>query len=311
MAIITIFKFSVFMQNFWGVSSSGQALAFSFDNVFPQVRNTMLVALWMFIGVESAVVVSGRARSQSVVRRSTMIGFMVVLILYVLISTLPFGVYSQSDLADMANPSAAAIMLDAFGTWGEILINAGVMISVLTSWLVWLLMLGEMPLAAARSGTFPKFFDSENKHNAPVRSLLVTTIVVQAALVLSLFTGSAWNVLITITGIMCVPCYLISTLFLCKVARKDYPGNIFAGKWYALATGATGAVFMVWLLYAAGLNYLALACILYTLGIPLYVAARKEDGQDRPFAARRDKAILIVMLILGAIGAVYSIMRFI
>jgi len=310
MAIITIFKFSVFLDNFWGVSSSGQALAFSLENVLPQARNTMMITLWLFIGIEGAVVVSGRATSQAAVRRSTMIGFVLVLVMYVLVSTLPFGVYTQSDLADMANPSTAAIMLDAFGPWGEILMNVGVMISVLTSWLVWLLMLGEMPLAAARNGTFPKYFDSENKNHAPVRSLLITTLIVQVVLIFSYFAGNAWNVLITITGVMCLPCYLFSTLYLCKVVRKDYPKGIFAGKGYALATGIIGTGFAVWLLYAAGLNYLVLACILYALGIPLYIAARKQNGQEKPFAARYDKMILAVMLTLGAAGVIYSILQF-
>lgn len=64
----------------------------------------------------------------------------------------------------MADPSMAAIMLKSFGKWGEIMVNAGVIVSVLSSWLVWMLMLGEMPLAASKSGIFPKMFVKENKN---------------------------------------------------------------------------------------------------------------------------------------------------
>jgi arginine:ornithine antiporter/lysine permease len=271
-----------------------------------------MITLWLFIGIEGAVVVSGRATSQAAVRRSTMIGFLVVLALYVVVSTLPFGVYTQSELSEMASPSTAAIMLNAFGTWGEYLMNFGVIISVLSSWLVWLLMLGEMPLAAAQNGTFPKYFDKENKHNAPVRSLFITTIIVQAVLIFSFFAGNAWNTLITITGVMCLPCYLFSTLYLFKlVAKKEYPEKLFAGKKYALATGVIGTGFAIWLLYASGMNYLVLACILYALGIPLYIVARKENGQNKPFEKRYDKIVLVAMIALGVIGVLYSLWQFI
>ena len=220
-AIVTVFKFSIFMTNFWGVSSAGSALTFSFADVMPQVRNTMMITLWLFIGIEGAVVVSGRATSQNAVRRATLLGFILITALYVLVSTLPLGVYGQSELAAMAAPSAAAIMIDKFGTWGGVLMNLGVVISVLSSWLVWMLMLGEMPLVAARNGTFPKYFNNENKHKAPTQALLWTTIIIQAILIFSYFAGNAWNVLITITSVMALPCYLFSTLFLCKIIFQN------------------------------------------------------------------------------------------
>ena len=193
LAVATIFKFSVFMDNFWGMKD-GVALTLDWANVMPQVQSTMLVTLWLFLGIEGAVVVSGRAKSQTAVRKATMIGFLVTLGLYVIVSLLPLGVDSQEAVGKMADPSMAAIMLQSFGSWGEIMVNAGVIISVLSSWLVWMLMLGEMPFAAAKDGIFPTAFEKENKKSAPSTSLLWTTIVIQVVLVASYFIGSnAWT----------------------------------------------------------------------------------------------------------------------
>ena len=168
----------------------------------------------------------------------------------------------------MADPSMAAIMLKSFGKWGEIMVNAGVIVSVLSSWLVWMLMLGEMPLAASKSGIFPKMFVKENKNGSPSTSLLWTTIVVQVVLIISFFIGNnAWTTMISITSVMALPCYFFCTLFLFKIAvKKEYPSGIFASRGMAVFTGAAGSLYGLWLIYAAGLNYLMVACIVYAIG---------------------------------------------
>ena len=129
------------MEGFWGMKG-GIDLSFTWDNVMPQVQATMLVTLWLFLGIEGAVVVSGKAKSQTAVRKATTIGFGHPAALRHRIAS-ALGRVPQADIGNMADPSMAAIMLDKFGKWGEILINAGVIISVLSSWLVWMLMLGE------------------------------------------------------------------------------------------------------------------------------------------------------------------------
>ena len=311
-AVATVFKFSVFMEGFWGMKGTID-LTFSWDNVMPQVQATMLVTLWLFLGIEGAVVVSGKAKSQAAVRKATTIGFLVTLALYIIVSLLPLGVYSQADVGNMADPSMAAIMLDKFGKWGEILVNAGVIVSVLSSWLVWMLMLGEMPLAASKSGIFPKAFVKENKKGSPSTALLWTTIIVQIVLVISFFIGSnAWTTMISITSVMALPCYLFCTLFLFKIAiKKEYPKGIFASRNMAVFTGAAGSLYGLWLIYAAGLNYLMVACIVYAVGLPLYiVGVRQHDPKAKLFAKTSDKVIVAVVVALGIAGLIYSIVTF-
>lgn len=309
-AMVTIFKFSTFMTDFWGVKD-GVALAFNLDGVMPQIESTMLVTLWLFIGIEGAVVVSGRAKSQTAVRKATMIGFLVTLLLYVIVSLLPLGVYTQEAVGAMQNPSMAQIMLESFGKWGEIMINVGVIVSVFSSWLVWMLMLGEMPLTAAQDGIFPKLFVKENKNNAPSTSLLITTIIIQIILIFSYFVGNAWTTMISITSVMALPCYLFCTLYLFKIVVQDkYPKGIFASKTSALITGLLGTIYGFWLIYAAGLNYMMIACIVYAIGIPLYVVSVRKNSPGKPVFKKYEKVILAVVIVLGIIGLVYSIMNF-
>ncbi|MCI8468294.1 MAG: amino acid permease [Eggerthellaceae bacterium] len=310
--ILTIFQFSVFMDAFWGVAKDGAALSFNFGDVMSQVSGTMLVTLWLFIGIEGAVVVSGEAKSQSDVAKATTIGYLVILALYVLVSLLPLGVFTQGEIAGMADPSMAAIMEQKFGAWGAVMVNVGVIISVLSSWLVWMLMLGQMPLFAARDGIFPKRFTEQNKKGAPSFSLLWTTIVIQLLLILCHFTsGNAWNTMISITSVMAMPCYLMCCLFLWKVAVKDkWPEGARFSKANGLFTGIVGTLFSLYLVYAAGLNYLMIAAFLYAVGIPLFIVGRRQAGEKGDILklfTTPEKVLCAIVIVLGIVGIIYSI----
>lgn len=309
--MLTIFQFGVFLDGFWGVASDGHALSFNLDGVMSQISGTMLVTLWLFIGIEGAVVISGEARSQSDVSKATTIGYLLILALYVLVSLLPLGVYAQGEIAGMSDPSMAAIMQAKFGAWGAVMVNAGVIISVLSSWLVWMIMLGQMPLFAARDGIFPKAFADTNKKGAPTWALIWTAIIIQALLVLCHFTsGNAWNTMISITSVMAMPCYLLCCLFLWKIAAKEEWPKIKFSKGNAIATGVIGTIFGLFLVYSAGLNYLMIAAVVYAIGIPLFIIGRKQAGATGnvlDMFSKGEKVLAVILIIVGIIGIIYSI----
>ncbi|MGV2470562.1 amino acid permease, partial [Bacillus subtilis] len=108
-----------------------------FGSISSQIFSPLDVALWSFIGVEGAVALSGRAKNKKDVGKATFIGFVISLFICILVSILPFGIFSESTLSEIATPSTAGILKSLTGDWGEWLINIGVLVSVLTSWLAW------------------------------------------------------------------------------------------------------------------------------------------------------------------------------
>src|SRR5262249_19774189 len=66
-----------------------------------QTKSTMLITLWVFLGIEAAVVVSDRAKKPAQVGTATFIGLAVCTVLYLLLSVLPFGIMHQSELAGL------------------------------------------------------------------------------------------------------------------------------------------------------------------------------------------------------------------
>jgi arginine:ornithine antiporter/lysine permease len=324
--MIILFRVSTFAAGFWTVgdtSSAGIGTGFNLADVMPQVKSTMMMTLWVFIGIEGAVVISGRARSQKTVRKATIIAFLGTIVIYALTSLLPLGTYSQEQLAAMPSTgSMAAVMLSAVGNWGSVLVNIGIIVSVIGSWLAWMVMLGEMPATAARHGSFPKAFAKENRFHAPYVALLSTAGIIEAFYLLTFVAANPWSLRVTITSVMAMPAYFFCTLYLIKLSfGHSYPQKAHTGRRAAAATGILGAVYGLWLMYAAGLNFLLIACVIYTIGTPIYVTARVRartretlvgdipgDGAaSLPVFRRFEKVIFAVLVVCGVVGVVYTV----
>lgn len=306
--IIIGFAFSPakFDIDFWGEAMSAKT---KLDGLGKQIESTMLVTLWSFIGIEGAVVMSKRAQSPNDVGKATLLGFVGCLAIYVLLSLLPFGYMSQAELAGIANPSTAGILEKIVGPWGAWLMNIGLLVSVLTSWLAWTMVTAEIPQAAADNGTFPKEFTKENKHGSPAVSLWVTSFMMQLFILLVYFSNNAWNTMLSITGVMVLPAYFASCAYLWKICEDgEYPANATVKRSAALLTGILGAVFALWLIYAAGLKYLLLADVIVALGIPVFIWARHQAAPNEKIFS---KAELTLAWILGVIAlwAIYAFSR--
>ncbi len=301
--VLFVFHFDKFDFNFWGEETK------SLGGLSTQIKSTMLVTLWAFIGIEGAVVLSKHAKNQKTVGRATFLGYMGCLIIYVLLSVLPYGYMSQPEIAAIAPPSTAGILEKIVGPWGSWLMNIGLVISVLTSWLAWTMITAQIPQAAASDGTFPKEFAIENSHGAPSVSLWITSIMMQLFILLVYFSNNAWNTMLSITSVMVLPAYFASCAYLWKLCEDgEYPNNIYIKRSTALISGIIGSGYALWLIYAAGLKYLLMAVIFMAVGIPIYIWARKQSAANE-HAFGRGELALAGLLILISVWAIYAFSR--
>lgn len=296
-----LFNSQVFTSDFWGLQANGVANAVATATAFEapdvtsnamslqnapslatiasQVGPCAMVTLWVFLGIEGAVVASGEAKSQKDVSKATLFGFLVTLCVYLLVSLLPFGLYSPEHLGSFQSPSMGTILADAFGPRALIFINLGIIISVLSSWLVWVVLCTQMPYFAAREHLLPASLAQENGHGAPTKALICTGTVTQIALIASLFvSGNVWDMITNIISAMAAPCYLFCSLFLLKLAfdrkewKKEQTGKVKRGT--AIAVGLCALTFDIFLIVAGNVRYLLVACIIYAVGIPIFIFSR-------------------------------------
>jgi len=293
--IICVFAFHIHKLtfNFWG---------HNIGPVFTQIKSTMLVTLWIFIGVEGAVVVSGRAKKKSDVGKATVIGLLGTLIIYMLITLLSFAAVGQSQLAAMKAPSMAYVLQSVVGDWGAALINIGLVIALVGAWLGWTILCAEIPFIAAKDKTLPAFFAKANKNHSPSGALWATNLLIQLFLILVFFSKGTYLMLLKLaTSCILLP-YLFSGLYALKLTFTDpiYRQQQY-NKHHHLIAAAIASCYAIWLVYAAGLTFLLLSCILYAIGIIFYIWAKREN-RARLFTPW--ELILALLLISCSIWAI-------
>jgi arginine:ornithine antiporter / lysine permease len=293
------FNWDKFTFNFWGQGDAQGAG--NLGSIMDQVKSTMLVTLWVFIGIEGASVYSARAARRSDVGRATLIGFAGALGIYVLVSLLSTGILSQSELAGLKVPSMAGVFEPLVGAWGAALINLGLMISVGGAFLSWTLLCAEIPFTCGRDGTFPKWFAVENENGSPANALLATTVLIQLFLILSFFSKNAYQFFFLIASVAILPPYVLSGGYALKLALagEGYGASDRSRNWDILV-GALATIYGLWLVYAAGLNYLLMCAVLFAPGILVYMRARRERGEPVFVGFEAALAVLIVLLAVVA-----------
>jgi arginine:ornithine antiporter/lysine permease len=190
------------------------------------------------------------------------------------------------------------------GPWGAVVLNIGVIISILGAWVAWTIMTSEVPSSAAFHGVFPKVFCKHNKHEAPVFALTLTSIIMQLTLIFAALEKNAFLAIISISGSMILIPYVLSTMYLVKISFKNDALHI-TKKLAIQITGIIASVYAFWLLYAAGLKYILLSSILYSIGIFVYRKAWKENNKSGKLFNPMEKIIAIALLILAAVSIVW------
>ncbi|AUG09617.1 arginine-ornithine antiporter [Pseudomonas sp. S09G 359] len=293
------FKLEIFTADIWGVKNP------DLGSVMNQVRNMMLVTVWVFIGIEGASIFSSRAEKRSDVGKATVIGFITVLLFLMLVNVLSLGIMTQPELAKLQNPSMAAVLEHVVGHWGAVLISVGLIISLLGALLSWVLLCAEIMFAAAKDHTMPEFLRKENANHVPVNALWLTNAMVQVFLVITLFSASTYLSLIYLATSMILVPYLWSAAYALLLAvRGETYENALKERKKDLFIGAVALIYAVWLLYAGGTKYLLLSALLYAPGAILFAKAKRELG--KPIFTNVEK-LIFAAVVIGALVAAYGL----
>ncbi|WGE62230.1 basic amino acid/polyamine antiporter [Actinobacillus equuli subsp. haemolyticus] len=288
---IWFFSPDQFVQDF-----SGSQLG---ENTLEQVKGTMLITLWVFVGVEGASVLSAHAKKKSDVGLATILGILITLVLYVSITVLSLGILPREVIAEMPNPSMAGLMEQMMGAGGKIIITFCLIVSVLASYMSWTMFSSEIPYQAAKTKVFPKLLNRTNINGTPIAGLWLTNITIQISLLLVLFTGKGYSMLIQLSTTMILVPYFLVGAYLFKVAMKQNEA------WYIKLTGAMASIYGLWIVYAAGLDYLLLSVVLYMPGVLLFFHARyKNTGK---LQLTKSELLLLAIILLLFVGAIYTL----
>jgi arginine:ornithine antiporter/lysine permease len=265
------FKLDLFRENFWGGTGMPD------KSLFEQVRATMLVTVFVFLGIEGASVYSRYAQERSHVGTATVLGFLGVTTLMVLVTMLPYAVLQRADIAGMRQPSMASTLEAVVGHWGAVFVSIGLLVSVLGAYLAWSLICAEVLSAAGRTKDMPKIFATENENKVPAAALWLTNIVVQLFVISTYWSNDAFSLMLNLTSVMAlIPFFLVAAYGVLMNRRGETYETRPQERTRDLIFAGIAAVYTLFLIYAAGTKFLLLSCILYGPGTVLYFWARLE-----------------------------------
>jgi arginine:ornithine antiporter/lysine permease len=129
LVLVFAFNYSQFSANFFGGADMPA------KSLIAQVRDTMLITVFVFLGIEGASVYSRFAKERSDVGKATILGFVGVTGVMVAVTMLPYAAMPQSAIAAVQQPSLASVLESVVGHWGAVFISVGVLVSVLGAYL--------------------------------------------------------------------------------------------------------------------------------------------------------------------------------
>jgi arginine:ornithine antiporter/lysine permease len=303
--MIFTFKPDVFIANLTGGYDSGGA------GLFEQVQGTMLVTVFVFLGIEGASVYSRYAKKREDVGRATVLGFLSVLALFAVVTIISYGTLPMAKIAELRQPSVGSVLEAAVGPWGAWFIGAGLIISVLGAFLAWSLMSAEVLYAAAKDKDLPRFFAKMSPKQVPSNALLISTLFIQLLLVIVYFVSGALDFMLDLTAALALMPFALVALYAVKITlkRDGYANVANRTRSRDLVVAILAAIYTLFLVYASGLDFLFLACILLAPATVLYAFARREQ-RGRLFTIP-GLVVFIVVLIGAVIGVIGLITGFV
>jgi basic amino acid/polyamine antiporter, APA family len=143
---------------------------------------TAALAVWSFIGLESATIPAGEAKNPGRdIPLATVLGTLLAALVYILSTGVIMGLIPMATLAQSGAPFVLAAQA-LFGSWGGQVMAVISIVAIMGTLNGWILMQAQMPMAAAKDGMFPQFFCRLGKNGTPVYGLVVSSLLISGLL---------------------------------------------------------------------------------------------------------------------------------
>lgn len=140
------------------------------------------LTLFAFLGLESATIPAEHVlEPEKTIPKATIVGTLFSAVVYIWCTVVLFGILDSEALRHSHAPFADAGAL-LFGGWAKPFIAFCAAFAAFGTLNGWILVQGQVPLAAAQDGLFPKLFQKQNKNGSPYMGLIVSSILMSGML---------------------------------------------------------------------------------------------------------------------------------
>ena len=237
------------------------------------------LTLWAMVGFESATIPAGHVRDpERTIPRATIVGTIVAGLVY-LVACSGVALLLPAEQAAQSNAPFADFIGRYWGAGPASLVAIFATVSALGALNGWVLIQGEMPVALARDGLFPRWFAKVSAAGTPVRAHLVSSALVTLLLLAnqSRSMGELFVFMALVSTLASLVAYLscaLAALWLQRSGRLDRGAGL-------TAAAALGALYALWAIYGAGTEPVLWGAALLASGLPVYLLMRRNPTGGR------------------------------
>ena len=238
------------------------------------ITETTTLTLFAFLGMECATIPSESVKdSKKTVSQATMFGTYIAIAVYILGSMVVMGVISPQELQQSKAPfaDAASIM------WGESArywVALGAVVSTFGALNGWILIQGQIPLAAAKDKMFHEAFGRTNRMGSPALGIAISSVIVSIIMFLNFNKGfvKAFEFMILLSTLTVLVPYLFS-------AATHMMKSFEYGKKWNWILGFLAFLFSMWAVIGSGAEVVFWGFVFLMSGIPVYVWIKIKASQ--------------------------------
>jgi APA family basic amino acid/polyamine antiporter len=261
--------FYIKLENFSPFNVSG-------ESNLAAITATSTLTLFAFLGLESATIPAGDTHDpEKTIPRATMIGTLVTILVYVIGSVAVMGMIPASELRNSNAPFADAAAL-MWGETGRYCVAAGAIVSTFGALNGWILLQGQIPLAAARDNMFPEIFKRENRKGVPGIGIIFSSIIISALMMMNFTKGLTdtftFMILLT-TAIVLIPYLFSAASYGVLMLQEKFWKRDLIGK---IILAAIAFAYSLWAVAGSGEEAVYWGFIGILMGIPFYVWMKRS-----------------------------------
>lgn len=258
------------------------------DSSLAAVSRSASIALWAYMGLESAAVSATNIENpKRNVPIATLVGLGIAAVAYVLCSTVIMGIIPNATLQKSPAPFADAAGI-AFGQAGVVAMALCAILKSSGALGGWMLLVAESAQAAADDGMFPRVFGRTDASGVPVRGLVLVSLMMTAVVFLTMSPTIArqFDAIIDLTVVLVVIPYLYSSVAVWHVCHDQHvpPATLRV----YIAIGLVASVYCLWALYGSVPGTTRNALIVICASVPLYpffIRSMKVAAERKRLAA--------------------------
>ena len=274
--VTTIFKilpllFVIIVGLFFFEFDNFPAFNLTGESNFSAISAVATLTLYAFLGIECATIPAGNIENpDKTIPRATMLGTIIVTILYILGTVVLFGVLPLDILQNSPAPFAEAAKIIG-GNYGGYFVAVGVLISGIGVLNGWILITGQISMATAKDDLFPDFFKKENKNGAPVNGFIIGGVLSSIVMLMNYTEGlvEQFEFIVQLTVLVILMPYLFTAASYALIVIEK---KLHTKSWIkTFILSALGFAYSFWAIYGSGYETVFYGFLLMLIGIPVYI----------------------------------------